>query len=277
MKDILIKNKIKFIILVLFIQTFCYGDVMILKSGRSYTGTISRASSGKIVLKSDRGEFPFDEDQVDFPKCRFSQLPDEQKLADLLKEKNYAEAIPILKKMEEQLRDLPVVKYERILYTLGISLAFMDKASDATQYFNTLLKIFPNTQYKLEAEYWLIQTGALNLKSDEIIEKYNKIIENKNSNSRIKALSYLALAAHYNSLSEFKKALEFYLTVVVVLGDVEEVQESALHNSAELYKKLEQPEKAVFYYQQIVDTYPKSIYFENAKSNLLLISNEKGL
>jgi len=224
-----------FTALTLFVVAVANADLLVLKSGKKYKGTITRSPSGKIAIRTKQAKMEFDENKVSFKLTKMTTPKNAETAFKLLKEKKYKQAEPIFKQWEKRYNDLPVVWFERALYGVGICLANEGKTKEAAPILKKLLDEFPETRYRNEAEYWLIELQLSGTPGPELEKKLKGLIANPKASDRIRAKAHEGLAKYYKSNQQTKKALEEYVSIIVLHGDVDELQQNAQVECADLF------------------------------------------
>jgi len=118
-----------------------------------------------------------------------------------------------------------VIWYERALYGTGVCLANTGNTKDALPLLEKLINDFPKSRFKNEAEYWLIESQLSGKPGPELEQKLKKLIANPKTSDRIKAKAHQGLAKYYDSIKQPKKALEEYVSIIVLNGDIDELQQ----------------------------------------------------
>ena len=270
-------SKLFFIILIsLLALTFANADTLVLKNGKKYFGKIVRSAPGKISIKTKIAKMEFPDDKVSFRLTKMTPPKNAEKAFKLIKNKKYAEALPLFRKWLSRFNDLPVVWYERALYGTGVCLANTGNTKDALPLLEKLITEFPKSRHRNEAEYWLIEAQLSGKPGPELEQKLKKLIANPKTSDRIKAKAHQGLAKYYSSIKKPKKALEEYVSIIVLNGDIDELQQNAQENCADLFLQLGRTNEAVFYYKQIIEAYPNTDGAKNAEKKLSSINNVKG-
>jgi tetratricopeptide (TPR) repeat protein len=260
----------------IFTALLAQGDTLMLKSGKSYRGTISRLPSGKIAIKTQNGTRKYDEDKISFKQSKFSAPRDGKQTLELLETKEYAKALPLFKKWKKRYDRLPTVWYEGALYGIGVCYANMEKQAEAIQYLEKLTETFPNTRFKTKAEYWLIELQTSGGGGTDVEKRLLSLLANKSTSEAIRAKVHQGLGTYYENKEMWKEALEQYVNVVVLYGDIDELQEQSQAKCAELFAQIGRTNEAVFYYTQLIEVYPQSERVEEAREKLSLLTTEKG-
>jgi tetratricopeptide (TPR) repeat protein len=251
-----------------------YSDKLVLKSGKSYRGTISRTADGKVAIKTSGGVRRYDEKLVSFKLSEFTKPRNAEETFELLDKKEFTEALPVFKKWEKRYNDLPTVWYEGALYGIGVCYANTGKQADAIRYLEKLMSKYPTTRFKTKAEYWLIELQTTGEGGEDVEKRLKALLANKSTSDAIRAKVHQGLGAYYEKQAKWKDALEQYVNVVVLYGDIEELQEESQAKCAELFTRIGRTNEAVFYYKQLIEVYPKSERVEDAKKQLSLLTKE---
>jgi len=252
------------------------GDTLMLKSGKSYSGMITRVRLGRIALKTSAATREYDEELVSWKLTKFTPPQDPEKTLELLKNGKYAEALPEFEKWGKRYNELPTVWYEAALYGMGVGYAYTGKVKQGITYLEKLLKDFPDSRFKNDAEFFLIDFQTSGAAGDDIEERLLALISDPATSDRIRTKAHMGLGAFYSQKKEWKKALEQYVSVVVLHGDVDELQEDAQVKCGELFLQTGRTNEATFYFKQIQEVYPESASAEQARKQLSLLANDKG-
>jgi len=263
-------------IITLFAAFAAFADTLVLKSGKKYNGAISRSSSGKIAIRTKKAKMEFNENKVSFKLTKFTPPKNAENAFKLIKQKKFAQAEPIFNQWLKKYNDLPIVWFERALYGVGICLASQGKTKEAAPILQKLLEKFPKTRYRNEAEYWLIELQLSGAPGPELEKKLKELVKDSNTSDRIRAKAHQGLAKYYESVKQPKKALEEYVSIIVLHGDVDELQEDTQVKCAGLFLQAGRTNEAVFYYKQIIEAYPNTTSAKSAEKKLLSINNVKG-
>ncbi len=265
-----------FAVFVLFTVLSAKADILVLKSGKKYNGTVSRSAPGKVSIRTRQAKMEFDDSKVSFKLTKMTAPKNAEKAFKLLKEKKYAQAEPLFTPWLKRYNDLPVVWFERALYGVGICLANEGKTKEAAPLLQKLLDDFPKTRYRNEAEYWLIELQLSGKPGPELEKKLKDLIKNPKTSDRIRAKAHQGLAKYYESIEQPEKALEEYVSIIVLHGDIDELQEETQAKCADLFLQAGRTNEAAFYYKQIIEAYPNTDSAKTAEKKLLSINNVKG-
>ena len=233
-------------------------DELVLKSGQRYRGTIVRTGTDTVSVVTERGRLGFRDDLVSFRLSKFTPPDDASRVATLLKDREFSAALPLLQAWEERYRDLPTEWYEQALRGIGLCLANGDSPKDSLPYFEKLLAMFPDTRYRNEAEYWQIELQTAGAPGPELEAQLQALLSNPRTSDRIRAKAHSGLGEYYNSQSNWMQALENYVSIVVLYGDLDDLQEDAQRACADLFLQIGRTNEAVFYYKQLEEVYPES-------------------
>lgn len=155
---------------------------------------------------------------------------------------------------------------------------------EATKYFEIIKLQFPASQYADDAQYYLAEIHFK--KGDYILAafNYNRLRTTYPNSEYTKealfkaALSYFELSPPYDRDQEYtRKAIDAFNLYQRLYPNENQYadagnyintlrQKLALREyfTAELYRKVNELESALVYYQSVIDDYPDSIYFEPA-------------
>jgi tetratricopeptide (TPR) repeat protein len=233
-------------------------DELVLKSGKKYRGTIVRADEGKVAVVSDRGRMAFNDDLVSFRLSKFTPPGDVEQVAGLLNDRKFTEVLPLLKVWEERYRDLPCDWNEQALRGIGLCLASGATPDASMPYYEKLLAMFPETRYRNEAEYWMIELQTAGTPGPELEAKLKALLDNPKTSDRIRAKAHEGLGGYYVGQSNWFEGLEHYVSIVVLYGDIDDLQEHAQRACADLFLQIGRTNEARFYYSQLTEIYPES-------------------
>jgi len=235
-----------------------WGDTLVLKTGARYSGTISRTAGGAVAIASAQGTREFPDDAVNWRLTTFTAPANETAVRELLQKKKYAEALPLLQRWESRYRNLPTKWYEEALFRLGECYVNLQRADEAKQQFERLLERFPRSRHRNEAETYLIDLQVAGQSGPELAARLQRLLDDPKSNARVRAKAHQGLGALRLEGNDLRGALEHYVHIIVLYGDVSELQEDAQEKVAQLYSTLGRTNEAVFYYQQLLEAYPDS-------------------
>jgi len=246
------KNKLIILTLIIFAPTL-FGDELVLKNGKKYKGIISRAADGKLSIKTKEATLAFPESRLSLKLLKFSppDTDEQKKIAGFLKAKKYSEAKPVFEKWEKRYRDLPTPWFEKSLHGLGLCLANSGDSVSAAVYFKKLLESYPETKFKNDAEFWIMESQLTGAIGPEQEKKMKDLLADPKTSERIRAKTCQGLAGYYESEKKYVKALEQYASILVLYGDQEELQDNATKKCAELFEKLGRTNEAAFYRKQM--------------------------
>ncbi|GEM_PF-1177342 len=251
-------------------------DVLVLKSGQRYPGTITLASDGKLNVETAKGTLSYAPDLVSFAQTTFTDPPEALRAFALLKTKDYKAALPLFQKMEQRFSGLPTVWYERALFGCGLCLAQSDTPQQATPVFEKLLQVFPQTRYKSEVNAQMIELQMSGTPGPRLEQSLRAMLSDPASPDRVRARALQGLAKCYDDQNKAREALEAYTTVLVLHGDQDELQQRAQRRCADLFLQLGRTNEATFYYQQLLDLYPDTADAQHAHAQLTNLTARTG-
>ncbi len=238
--------------------SMAWADTLVLKTGARYNGTISRTPSGALAITSQQGTREFPEDAVNWRLTTFTAPANAATVEELLAKKQYAEALPLLQRWESRYRNLPTRWYDEALFGLGVCHANSGRVPQAISSFEKLLEAFPRSRHRNEAETYLIDLQVAGQSGPELAARLTRLLDDPRSNDRVRAKAHQGLGAMRMDAQDWRGALEQYVHIIVLYGDVSEMQEDAQDKAAQLYASLGRTNEAAFYYQQLLDAYPQS-------------------
>lgn len=254
-------------------------DVLVLNSGKKYTGKITSDEPGTFTIQTKLGKLQFKEEVVSLKQTKFTPPDNAREVKELLEDKSdYAAALPLVQGWIEEYKNLPTEWYERGLYFTGLCQAMTGKEAEAEKNFNTLLEVFPDTSYKNDVRSRLIDMQVSGAEGAELKEKLEDLLADKGTPYRTRALTHKNLGKYYEKEGNAKKALEHYATVVVLYGDVDEgdLQETAQARLADLFLSVGRTNEARFYYKQIIEVYPDGQFTDAARKQLSNLTTPTG-
>ena len=259
----------------LWLVSAASGDDLVLKSGSKYSGVITRSRTGEVALTTAKGTFTYKDEAVDFKLTSFAEPAEAQRAAALLKAKKYAEAKPLYAQMETRYRGLPARWCEEALFGLGSCQLNTDERERGVATMQALLDRFPNSRFRNEAEYWIIEMQFAGKPGVALEEKLVKLLAAPKTSDRIRARASMGLADIYDAKQDARRALEQYVNIVVLYGDIEELQQKAQHKCADLFLHTGRTNEAAYYYKQVVENYPNTDDAAQAKQQLSHITNQQ--
>jgi len=115
---------------------------------------------------------------------------------------------------------------------------------------------------------------ALQKKETEAISVLNEILEN-HKGEKIEDEALLKMGELYEIKNDYIKAETSYLTLIQFYND-DILADDAHFHLAKLYEtKLDQPEKAKQYYEQIIFNFADSIYFVEARKKFRILRGDE--
>jgi outer membrane protein assembly factor BamD len=155
---------------------------------------------------------------------------------------------------------------------------------DAKKYFDVIKLQYPSSQYADDAQYYVAEIDYK--RGDYVLASYNynRLRTSYPSSEYVTeslfkaALSYYQLSPPYDRDQEYTyKGIEaFNLFQRLYPNDnkyadagdyIKELREKLAHReyfTAELYRKMREPSSSLVYYQEVIDDYPDSQYYEPA-------------
>jgi len=251
-------------------------DLLVLKSKQRLPGTITVTADGKISVETAKGTLSYATGAVDFAQTTFTDPPDAQRAFALLKTKDYAAALPLFQKMEQRFSGLPTVWYERALFGLGLCLVNGATPQQAAPVFEKLLQLFPQTRYKSEANTQLVELQMSGTPGPQLAQSLRALLADPASPDRVRARALQGLAKCYDDQNKPREALEAYTAVLVLHGDQDALQQRAQRRCADLFLQIGRTNEAAFYFQQLIDLYPKTDDAQHAQSQLTQLTARKG-
>lgn len=255
-----------------------YADTLVLKTGQRYTGTVTAPSPGRFAIRTDIGVLEFSEDVVAVPQLRIDPPRNATRVQELIEGQRFEEALPLAEQWLERYRYLPTVWYERALYFTGLSQSMTGQEDAAVQTFQTLLDTFPDSTFNNEVRARLIDLQIAGKDGDELERTLRNLIEDRTTPRRTRALTHRNLGRFYERNGDLREALEHYVAVIVLYGDIDEgdLQEATQYRVGELFLREARTNEAVFYFTQVQQVYPDGQFAEAAGSHLSSLTQQTG-
>jgi TolA-binding protein len=99
------------------------------------------------------------------------------------------------------------------LFQIGLVNGLLDKPSDATQAWNTLLKDFPNSQYRDDAMFNKAELQFDQGKYQEAVQQFNQFVQ-QNPASPFVPYAYRSLALSHYNLKNYEPAANAYIRII---------------------------------------------------------------
>jgi len=231
-------------------------DELVLKSGTKYAGTITRSKPGEVCVTTATGnQFFFKDDAVSFRLCKYTEPAEARQAVALLNARKYAEAKPLFAKMEQRFRDLPAIWYDEALYGVGVCAIKLGEHDEGIASLTKLVEMFPESRHRNEAEVMMIDAQLSDASGPGAEAKLEALLKDPRSSNRVRAKAQQGLATICEQKNDTKGALERYANIVVLYGDVEELQKTATQKCADLFLALGRTNEARFYFGQLVESY----------------------
>jgi len=239
-------------------------DELKLVNGNQYVGIISRSAPGKITIVTKTAKLTFDDDKVNLKFCTYTEPANYDDVMELLKRKQYAKALPLLHSWEKRYRNLPATYYEEALHGMALCLDNAGKTAEAKALYEKLkdLQVFPEPRYRADAESWLIENEINRASGPDIEKKLRALLASRRSSETVRARVFSLLGKYFEKEGDLKQALDYYATIIVLYGDIEEFQRIAQFKCAELFGRYGRTNEAKFYASQMLETYGTSLTSE---------------
>ncbi len=250
-----------------------FSDILLLKNGVKYVGAISRPAPGKITVATKSGNLTFNDDQVNFKVCSYARPNNYDDAMDMLKRKEYAKALPLFQAWEKRYHELPAPYFADALHGMAVCLANTGKTAEAKALYEKLLEAFPESDYRSDAESWLIENEINRSSGPETEKKLRVLLASPRSSDSVRARIHSLLGKYFEKAGDTKQALEHYATIIVLYGDIEEFQKIAQYKCVELFGKCHRTNEAKFYAGQMLEAYGKP----SAPKEKALTPEEKAL
>lgn len=233
---------------------------VILPDGRKMEGTEVRASKdGLVFLTTSAGA------RMEYPKGTkvvMDQPADLVKAESLVQKKSFAEAVPVLEKLSEDLRFLGWdVKARKLL---AQAYAGAGDGKKAVETYETLMAEFKDMQGDEAVRAGYLRALAAGGETEKIMPLLDNAIRKGTRGEAaqaqlIRGRARLAAGDIEAALYDFMRNARFFKEFK------EEAAESAFQ-AAECLAKMGDAEKAAFYYREVVQEFPDSAFSAQAKA-----------
>lgn len=232
---------------------------VVLPDGRKVEGTEVRATrDGVIYLTTASG-------RVEYPKGTkvvMDQPADLVRGRELILKKQYAEAIPLLEKVTEEMRFLAWDEKARAL--LASAFAGQEEWKKAVDAYESLMADFPATR-----DDGAVRAGYLeSLAGSGAMDKVAPLLESAiRKGSRAEAARAQMIRAKTRMASgDIEGATYDYMRTARFFREFKDLAGEAAFRSAECLEKLGDTDKAGEFYKQVVQLYPDSPFAAQAKA-----------
>ncbi len=247
-------NRICLIITLLTAFAFAAtADELVLVNGTRYKGTISRNAKGQIEISTSKGNFSFDDEKVSFKQTKINEPGDFTDFQTALKKKDFAKIKTISAAWGKRFQGMPVRWNEMALYGKGLVAVNDKKDAEAKKIFEEYGKLFPKGAYKGEIDVMNLDLRSDEMSKEELIKTYTEILASGSGSEAANARMHLALAKLQMEAKEYRGALENFASVVVLYGDIPDLELEALWGCGEAYEALGETKNALFYFTQIAE------------------------
>ncbi|MBR5624656.1 hypothetical protein IKW72_06605 [bacterium] len=230
-----------------------YGDELVLNNGARYKGTISRNAKGQVEISTSKGTFSYDDDKVSFKQTKINEPGDFTDYQTALKKKDFAKIKTISAAWGKRFQGMPVRWNEMALYGKALVAVNDKKKDEAIQIFDEYFKLFPKGAYKGEIDVMNLDLRSDSMSKEELIKTYSEILEKNSGSEAANARMHLALAKLQLEAGDNWKALENFASVVVLYGDIPDLETEALWGCGSAYEAMGQYKNALFYYEQMAE------------------------
>lgn len=247
-------NRIYLVTMLLLAVSFAAtADELVLANGTRYKGTISRNAKGQVEISTSKGSFSFDDEKVSFKQTKINEPGDFTDFQTALKKKDFAKIKTISAAWGKRFQGMPVRWNEMALYGKGLVAVNDKKEEEAKKIFEEYAKLFPKGAYKGEIDVMNLDLRSGEMSKEELIKTYSEILASGSGSEAANARMHLALAKLQMEAKEYRGALENFASVVVLYGDIPDLELEALWGCGEAYEALGETKNALFYFRQIAE------------------------
>ena len=240
--------------LTVFALSAClFADELVLANGTRYKGTISRNAKGQVEISTSKGSFSFDDEKVSFKQTKINEPNDLSDYQTALKKKDFAKIKTISAAWGKRFSGMPVRWNEMALYGKGLVAVNDKKFDDAKKIFDEYAELFPKGAYKGEIDVMNLDLRSGEMSKEELIKTYSDILAKGSGNEAANARMHLALAKLQMEEKAYRDALENFASVVVLYGDIPDLELEALWGCGEAYEALGDTKNALFYFEQMAN------------------------
>ena len=240
--------------LTVFALSAClFADELVLANGTRYKGTISRNAKGQVEISTSKGTFSYDDDKVSFKQTKINEPSDLTDYQTALKKKDFAKIKTVSAAWGKRFQGMPVRWNEMALYGKALVAVNDKKKDEAIQIFDEYFKLFPKGAYKGEIDVMNLDLRSDTMSKEELIKTYSEILEKNSGSEAANARMHLALAKLQLEAGDNWKALENFASVVVLYGDIPDLETEALWGCGSAYEAMGQTKNALFYYEQMAE------------------------
>jgi tetratricopeptide (TPR) repeat protein len=241
------------ILLSLLGLSLAYGDELVLNNGARYKGTVSRNAKGQVEIATSKGTFSYDDEKVNFKQTKINEPSDFTDYQNALKKKDFAKIKTVSSAWGKRFQGMPVRWNEMALYGKALAAVNDKKKDEALKIFEEYFKLFPKGAYKGEIDVMNLDLRSDSMSKEELIKTYSEILERGGGSEAANARMHLALAKLQLEAGDNWKALENFASVVVLYGDIPDLETEALWGCGSAYEALGQAGNALFYYEQMAE------------------------
>lgn len=228
-------------------------DELVLANGNRYKGTVSRNAKGQVEITTSKGTFAYDDEKVNFKNTKISEPSDFQDYQNALKKKDFAKIKTISAAWGKRYDGMPVRWNEMALYGKAL-VAMNEKRNDeAGKIFEEYGRLFEKGSYKGEIDAMNLTLKAGDMSRDELKKTYAGVLAGKPGTEAAAARMHLELGKLQLEDGEAAEALENFASVVVLYGDIPDLEQEALFGCGEAYLALKEADKAAFYFRQLAE------------------------
>jgi tetratricopeptide (TPR) repeat protein len=218
-------------------------DKIQMTSGAVHEGAIFKVDAATVTFRMAAGDVAFR--RTDIARVEIQRLPQVDGALQAVQTKKCAEAIPVLKAVTDRYLNLDVPWLQQAWAVLGDCQAATGQRAAATETYKKLLELYPLSSYALKARIGLGQGLASEKKYDEALALLEPVLQPLREQLLVSPAdnyflgqAMIVLGDCYQQKGELTKALDCYLsTVVLYYRDPEAVAE-AQRKADELKEKL---------------------------------------
>ena len=228
-------------------------DELVLVNGTRYKGNISRNAKGQIEVATSKGTFAFEDEKVNFKQTKINNPDNLSDFQNALKKKDFSKISTIANAWGKKYQGMPVRWNEMAIYGKTLVAENAKDSDTVNKLIEEYNRYFPTGSYKGEMDVLKLTLNASTMDRKELKKNYADILSNKSGSEAANARMHLALAKLCLEDGEATPALENFASVVVLYGDIPDLENEALFGCGEAYKALNDKPKALFYYRQLTE------------------------
>ena len=236
-------TKIASCFLLLAILDVSAQDKITMSNGTVQSGTVTKVDANSVTLKMAAGEIALP--RKDIKEIEIAKPADVDAALKAAEAKKCAEAIPALKAITDKFGGLPIPWVQQSLAALGDCQAASSQWPAALETYKRMLAYYPQTPYALKARVGLGQALVNEKKYDEAIKlveeaiaPLRKELKVSDTDNRFLGSAMVVLGDCYSAKEEWDKALESYLSTVVLYEKDKQAVDQAKQKAEAIKEKI---------------------------------------